>query len=158
MTLSHADVLEILGLLDQAGLDELHLRTDRFTLSLRREAGGWTQESAVTGRPALVAEVAAGAAVAGAAPTAEAPGGEGQHDVRAPLPGTFYRAPKPGDPPFVEIGTRVEPHSVVGLVETMKLFNSVTAGVHGTVTEIFLGDGEFAHHHALLMRVEPNPS
>ena len=158
MTLNRADVLEILGLLDQTGFDELNLRTDRFTLTLRREAGGWTQESAATGEPTVVGEKAVGAAAIGAAPALEAPGGEGQHDVRAPLPGTFYRAPKPGDPPFVELGARVEPHSVVGLIETMKLFNSVAAGVRGNVVEILLGDGEFAHHHALLLRIDPDPS
>ena len=157
MTLSRADVLEILGLLDDAAFDELILRTDRWTLTLRREAGGWTQESAVTGRP-VVAENAVGAAAAGVAPAKEAPGGEGQHDVRAPLPGTFYRAPKPGDPPFVELGARVAPQSVVGLIETMKLFTPVTAGAHGSVAEIVLGDGEFAHHHALLLRIEPDRS
>jgi acetyl-CoA carboxylase biotin carboxyl carrier protein len=157
MTLNRADVLEILGLLDQTGFDELNLRTDRFTLTLRREAGGWTQESAATGQPTLVAENA-GAAAIGAAPVVEAAGGEGRHDVRAPLPGIFYRAPKPGAPPFVELGARVEPHSVVGLIETMKLFNSVAAGVRGNVVEILLGDGEFAHHHALLLRIEPDAS
>lgn len=158
MTLSRADVLEILGLLDETGFDELELRTDRFALTLRRAPGGWTQESAATRRPAVLEGPAAGAAPAGAAPLADPPGGEGQHGVRAPLPGTFYRAPKPGDPPFVELGARVEPDTVVGLIETMKLFNSVTAGAHGTVAEILLGDGQFAQHHALLVRIEPDPS
>ena len=73
--------------------------------------------------------------------------------VRAPLPGTFYRAPRPGAAPFVEVGSRVGADSVVGIVETMKLMNSVTAGVDGTVAEICLGNAEFAALGATLLRI-----
>jgi acetyl-CoA carboxylase biotin carboxyl carrier protein len=73
--------------------------------------------------------------------------------VRAPLPGTFYRAPRPGAAPFVEVGSRVRPDTVVGIVETMKLMNSVHAGADGTVAEICLGNAEFAAHGTTLMRI-----
>jgi acetyl-CoA carboxylase biotin carboxyl carrier protein len=73
--------------------------------------------------------------------------------VRAPLPGTFYRAPRPTAAPFVEVGSRVGADTVVGIVETMKLFNSVTAGAAGTVAEICLGNAEFAHRGATLLRI-----
>lgn len=157
MHLSNEDIHEILDLLDDAGLDELHLQADGLVLTLRREADGWAAETAVRSLPTLVAE---GAAVptgggGGASRPAEVPAPDGLHDVRAPLPGTFYRAPKPGDPPFVEIGSRVEEHTVVGLIETMKLFNPVTAGARGVVHAILVENGELAHHHALLMRIEP---
>ena len=74
--------------------------------------------------------------------------------VRAPLPGTFYWAPRPGAAPFVEVGSQVGADSVVGIVETMKLMNSVHAGAAGTVAEICLGNGEFAANGATLMRIE----
>jgi acetyl-CoA carboxylase biotin carboxyl carrier protein len=74
--------------------------------------------------------------------------------VRAPLPGTFYRAPRPGAEPFVQVGSRVGADTVVGIVETMKLMNSVTAGVAGVVAEICVGNGEFAAHGATLVLVE----
>jgi biotin carboxyl carrier protein len=80
-------------------------------------------------------------------------GGPGLVAVRAPLPGTFYRAPRPGAAPFVEVGSRVDPHTVVGIMETMKLMNSVTAGVAGAVAEICLGNAEFAAHGATLLRI-----
>jgi acetyl-CoA carboxylase biotin carboxyl carrier protein len=73
--------------------------------------------------------------------------------VRAPLPGTFYRAPRPGAEPFVEVGSRVGADTVVGIVETMKLMNSVTAGVDGTVAEICLENAEFAANGATLLRI-----
>jgi acetyl-CoA carboxylase biotin carboxyl carrier protein len=74
-------------------------------------------------------------------------------EVRAPLPGTFYRAPRPGADPFVEVGSRVGADTVIGIVETMKLMNSVPAGVDGTVAEICLGNAEFASRGATLVRI-----
>ena len=79
--------------------------------------------------------------------------GAGLVAVRAPLPGTFYRAPRPGAAPFVEVGSQVGADTVVGIVETMKLFNSVTAGTAGTVAEICLGNGEFADRGATLLSI-----
>jgi acetyl-CoA carboxylase biotin carboxyl carrier protein len=79
--------------------------------------------------------------------------GDGLVAVRAPLPGTFYRAPRPGAAPFVEVGSRVGADTVVGIVETMKLFNSVTADAAGTVAEICLDNAEFADRGATLLRI-----
>jgi acetyl-CoA carboxylase biotin carboxyl carrier protein len=81
-------------------------------------------------------------------------GGEGELvAVRAPLPGTFYRAPRPGAAPFVEVGSRVGADTVIGIVETMKLMNSVHAGVAGTVAEFCVANAEFAAHGATLLRI-----
>jgi len=56
--------------------------------------------------------------------------------IRAPMSGTFFRAPAPNAPPFVEVGSRVEASDTVCIVEVMKLFNTIAAGVSGTVVEI----------------------
>jgi acetyl-CoA carboxylase biotin carboxyl carrier protein len=77
--------------------------------------------------------------------------------VRAPLPGTFYRAPRPGAAPFVEVGSRVRADTVVAIVETMKLMNSVLAGADGTVAEICLDNAQFAEQGATLMRIRADP-
>lgn len=162
MNLSAEDVQEILQLLDAAQLDELHLETDRFTLTLRRSAdGGWTQQSQVRSTPAVEAVEPARSA-AGPAPSEPAPpvpGGPpsaaGLWEVRAPLLGTFYRAPQPGAAPFVEVGSRVEEDTVVGIVETMKLMNSVAAGARGRVAEICLSDAQFVTQGTVLLRIDP---
>ncbi len=73
--------------------------------------------------------------------------------VRAPLPGTFYRAPRPGAPPFVEVGSQVGADTVIGIVETMKLMNSVHAGVAGAVAEFCVANAEFATQGAALLRI-----
>jgi acetyl-CoA carboxylase biotin carboxyl carrier protein len=77
--------------------------------------------------------------------------------VTAPLPGTFYRAPRPGAPPFVA-GDLVREDTVVAIVETMKLMNSVPAGTRGRVARICLDNAEFATRGATLMFIEPEPS
>jgi acetyl-CoA carboxylase biotin carboxyl carrier protein len=160
VNLSAEDVREILRLLDAIDVDELHLETERFTLTLRRAAdGAWTRREEVRSPPNLVTgprpardEVAA---PGGAGPS---PGREGLLEVRTPLPGTFYRAPRPGAPPFVDLGATVEPDAVVGIVETMKLMNPVLAGVRGTVVEICLADAEPVEQGSVLVRIEPERS
>ncbi|HYX59956.1 MAG TPA: biotin/lipoyl-containing protein [Streptosporangiaceae bacterium] len=79
--------------------------------------------------------------------------GRGLVVVRAPLPGTFYRAPRPGAAPFVEVGSQVGADTVIGIVETMKLMNSVPAGVAGVVAEFCVANAEFAAQGAALLRI-----
>ena len=76
--------------------------------------------------------------------------------MKSPLLGVFYRAPKPGEPAFVEIGSRVEEDTVVGIIEVMKLMNSARAGVTGEVVEIIGTNGEMVEHGECLMLVRPD--
>jgi acetyl-CoA carboxylase biotin carboxyl carrier protein len=178
--LTSDDVRDILQLLDGLPYQELTLETASFRLALRRDAGGaWTQtmqvlaeptvlpsagapvtDGPITAGPVVAAPVAGagatGAGATGAGPTAgagESAAPDGLVEVRAPLLGTFYRAPRPGAPPFVTAGSEVAPDTVVCIIETMKLMNSVTAGVGGTVTEILLDNAQFAAQGVTLMRV-----
>ena len=75
--------------------------------------------------------------------------------VRAPMVGTFYRSPSPGAPPFVEAGSKVEPGTVVGIIEVMKLMNQVEAGVRGVVKEVLVGNAEPVEHGQALMLIDP---
>lgn len=163
MSLSPEDVEDIVKVLDSTTYDELDLETDRFALRLRRGPGGWTQEQEARVAPRFLGprpgdEPGAGGDEAGA----EAAGGDGEvvreglHAVRAPLPGVLYRAPKPGEAPFVEVGDRVGGDTVVAILETMKLMNPVRAGVAGTVAEIAVANNEPAEQGAVLMWVTPD--
>lgn len=164
MKLTNDDVHEILQLLDAGAFDELHLQTLRFKLLLRRNGcGEWTQAGQVLSSPNVLPTADAVAATAPAAASAtgaekSAPEGDDLVPVRAPLLGTFYRAPKPGAPNFVEVGSRVEKDTVVGIVETMKMMNSVYAGVAGAVREICLKDAEFVEQDARVMLIEADPA
>ena len=76
--------------------------------------------------------------------------------VRAPCLGTFYNAPKPGAPPFVSIGQSVSPNTEVCLVEVMKLFTTVRAGIAGTIREMLVTDSELVEFDQPLFYVEPD--
>ncbi|MGE5135186.1 MAG: acetyl-CoA carboxylase biotin carboxyl carrier protein [Gemmatimonadota bacterium] len=163
MTLSHEDVQDILALLDSLPYDDVTLETSRFSLRLRRAGDGvWAQESQLLSEP-VPAGPDSQVPVPAPAPAPEqepqGPAATGPHDglleVRAPLLGTFYRAPEPGAAPFVDTGSTVAEDTVVAIIETMKLMNAVHAGVTGTVAEICLADGQFAPQGTVLMRVRP---
>jgi acetyl-CoA carboxylase biotin carboxyl carrier protein len=148
--ISDDDVRDILRLLDTLPYAEMHLETESFRLSLRRTADGeWTQATQVRSADPTPVEPVADEEET---PAVER---EGLLAVRAPLLGTFYRAPRPGADPFVEVGSVVDDDTVVGIIETMKLMNSVPAGVRGKVVEICLGNAEFAEQDAVLMLVAP---
>jgi acetyl-CoA carboxylase biotin carboxyl carrier protein len=155
MNLTHDDVQEILRLLEASSFDELRLETERFRLILRRgnEGGGWTQETETrsAAQPALAPASSAGPAAPNVSPAS--PIAAGTLEIRPPIVGTFYRAPKPGAPPFVEVGSVVREDTVVAIIETMKLMNSIPAGVRGRVVEICVADAEFVEQDRVLMRV-----
>jgi acetyl-CoA carboxylase biotin carboxyl carrier protein len=89
----------------------------------------------------------------GAAPALDSgPVDANLRDIPSPMLGTFYRAPKPGAAPFVEIGSVVDEDSVIAIIEVMKLMNTVRAGVKGAITEILPGDETLVEFGEVLMR------
>ncbi|HWN25772.1 MAG TPA: biotin/lipoyl-containing protein [Actinomycetospora sp.] len=154
MDLTPDDVRDVVRALDSSGLDELHLELADLTLTVRREgAAGWTAEQQVLRRPEVEGGDGAATTAEPERPRAALP--DGMVAVHPPLLGTFYRAPAPGAPPFVDVGDAVDEETVIGIVETMKMMTSVHAGVRGTVAEFRTGNGEFADTDAVLLVVEP---
>jgi acetyl-CoA carboxylase biotin carboxyl carrier protein len=149
MSLTAADVAEIMRLVEQSGFDELTLEMEGTKISLRR-AGA----AAAPVAPAAPLPAPAAPQPVPALPAAQAASPDpGLQDLPAPLLGTFYRAPKPGAPPFVEVGSPVDADTIVGIIEVMKLMNTVRAGIRGTVAEILVADGVLAEYGETLMRV-----
>jgi acetyl-CoA carboxylase biotin carboxyl carrier protein len=118
--------------------------------------GGGPSTGAGPGGAGAQADRVDGAQAADAGALRAAADGEGLIAVVAPLPGTFYRAPRPGAPPFVEEGDAVGADTVIAIIETMKLMNSVHAGTPGRVARICLENGEFAPLGATLLLIEPD--
>jgi acetyl-CoA carboxylase biotin carboxyl carrier protein len=152
VSLTAKDVAEILRLLEESRFNELTLEMNGVKIELRRGDG--------VGAP----RNAARAPSAAAAPVARAPAGEmkpalaappGAVAVPAPLLGIYYRAPKPGEPPFVEVGDQVTPDTIVGIIEVMKLMNTVRAGVSGEVLRIDARNGELVEFGETLLFVKP---
>jgi acetyl-CoA carboxylase biotin carboxyl carrier protein len=140
MALTDDDVREILRLIDESELDELRIETAEFKLHVvRGEAAAPEREAAAPESAAVAAKPATDGASA---------------TIAAPMPGTFYRADGPGMAPFVEVGTHVEPDTVVCIIEIMKMMNSVPAGVAGTIVEVCAEDAQLVGDGEALFRVE----
>jgi acetyl-CoA carboxylase biotin carboxyl carrier protein len=167
VSLTAADVAEIMRIVEQCGFDEFALEMDGLKLNLRRGAAAAAPRDATEPAPAAAsfdrgptAPVDVAAKAPGLGPQPSQPvqsdpivADPSAHEVISPVLGTFYRAPKPGAPPFVEVGVQVEEQTVVAIIEVMKLMNTVRAGVRGTVTEILVADGALTEFGQTLMRV-----
>ncbi|MBV8219996.1 MAG: acetyl-CoA carboxylase biotin carboxyl carrier protein [Solirubrobacterales bacterium] len=156
MPLTDDDVREILRIIDESDLTELEIRTDGFALHVVK-GGGAGAGSSTPGRPWGVAETAPAPPGADAPALAGEPKGpsDGLVTIPAPMLGTFYRAEAPGKPPFVDVGERVEPDTIVCIIEVMKMMNSVTAGMSGTIAEIVPDNAELVEYGQPLFRVQP---
>lgn len=147
MTLTAKEVAEITRLMEESSFDELYLEMDGFKLSLKRS-------------PQVAPDAASPSAAPPASPAStevpRQPEPTADSDIQAvtaPLLGTFYRAPKPGAPPFVEVGSAVAEDTVIGIIEVMKLMNAVRASVRGTVTEVLAQDGALVEYGETLLTV-----
>jgi acetyl-CoA carboxylase biotin carboxyl carrier protein len=136
VALNEDDVREILRLIDESDVEELRIETEHLSLHVLR---GDAKPAPTEPEPP---------------PAADRSDVEGLVTIEAPMLGTFYRAEAPGATPFVEVGTRVEPETVVGIIEVMKMMNSVHAGVVGTIVEVCAENAEPVEYGAPLFRVE----
>ena len=156
MELSEDDVLHILKLIDESKFDYFQLEVGELKITVSKgdpiPIGNQAQPPAVSAAPAAAPKPAA-APVAAAAAKATIPAGHVA--VTAPLLGTFYVAPEPGAPPFVQVGQQVTEDTTVGLIEVMKVFSSVRAGVKGTIVEVVVQNGGFVEFGQTLLIVKP---
>jgi acetyl-CoA carboxylase biotin carboxyl carrier protein len=166
MDLTHSDVRSILELVDAAEhIDELEIVHEGFRLHIVRSRG----RDALRGAPApggsagLTAPSIHTTPPSTPPPTpASTPPSVAMTDVpddlvavRAPMVGTFYRAPAPGERPFIEVGQPVEAKDTVCLIEVMKLFNSLQAGVDGEVAAILVDNEALVEYDQPLVLIRP---
>jgi acetyl-CoA carboxylase biotin carboxyl carrier protein len=143
MPLSDEDVREILRIIDESDLSELRIDTEGFSLHV------------VKGERRLDAPPPATARSHDPEPpTTEERPTDGRLTIPAPMLGTFYRAEAPGQPPFVEVGSRVEPDTIVCIIEVMKMMNSIPAGVSGTIAAVVADNAALVEYGQPLFRVE----
>jgi acetyl-CoA carboxylase biotin carboxyl carrier protein len=161
MTLSYDDVQNILKIIDGSALEEVHLEIGDLKLVVRRHGA---PGAALPGAP-VVASRTATARDGGTTTSAPSPGparpatARPAHrngaEVKAPMVGTFYRAPAPGAPPFVEVGSLVNEDDTVCILEVMKLMTSIKAGCRGRVVEICVDNATLVEFETTLVVIEP---
>jgi acetyl-CoA carboxylase biotin carboxyl carrier protein len=151
MGLTDDDVREILRIIDESRLDELRIDMPDFQLHVRRGAAPPPAPAQPPPRAAPQSQPAAAPEPAQPEPAPD-PSANGAATIDAPMLGTFYRASAPGEQPFVEVGSQVDPDTVVCLIEVMKMMNSVKAGVTGTVVEVCADNAEVVEYGEPLFR------
>lgn len=174
MQLNFEEIRELLITLDQTAIAELTLKSDDFELTIRREV--------VKSQPETVGSIIGGAALTPLAPMTSSvapvlnsevvtnsvsvastsvpspmppPSDRKLLEITSPMVGTFYRAPAPDEPSFVETGDRIRVGQTVCIIEAMKLMNELESEVAGEVVEILLQNGQPVEYGQVLMRVIP---
>ena len=148
----------LVALMSRNDLSEIDLRNGDQRIRLRRGP------HPVGAPPTVFAPVAAPIASPHVESTAPPPktNGEPAKDakkaiipIKSPTPGTFYAAPKPGAPPYAQVGDRVTPTTVVCIIEAMKILNEITADCAGVITEITVENGQAVEYGQVLFNVDP---
>jgi acetyl-CoA carboxylase biotin carboxyl carrier protein len=137
MQLDHEQLHRLLEALGESDIQEFRLEGDDFRLEIRRNLPGQTVMAPVMPPPAATSTRS------------------DLLEITAPMVGTFYRAPAPGEPSFVEVGTRINVGQAVCILEAMKLMNELESEVAGEVVEILVDNGTPVEFGQVLMRVKP---
>jgi acetyl-CoA carboxylase biotin carboxyl carrier protein len=147
------DIKSIVDLMKKNSISEFELEKDNFKVRLKRGHEGAVQvlpEDYVL--PAPVQHAALPAATP-AAPS-PAPVGGGQ-EIKSPMIGTFYRSPSPESGPYVDIGTEVDPDTVVCIIEAMKVMNEIKAEARGVITQICVDNAKPVEFGQALFKIKP---
>ena len=140
---------EFIELMEEHDLSEMNLKQADQKIQLRR---GAEQVAVAAPQPVAAAPVAAAPAAA-AAPT-EAADDANTCYIESPTIGTFYSKPKPDSPDFVKVGDVVTPDTIVCIVEAMKMFNEIPAGVSGKIVECLVQNEEAVDNNKPLFKVQ----
>jgi acetyl-CoA carboxylase biotin carboxyl carrier protein len=162
MQLDHDQLRELLALLGESDIQEFSLEGDDFRLEVRRNLPAAAPPVTVLQAPAAApaplppAPAAQASASAPSPPPPPAPAARSDlQAITAPMVGTFYRSPSPGDPPFVEVGSRITAGQPICILEAMKLMNELEAELGGEVVEILVENGTPVEFGQVLMRIKP---
>jgi acetyl-CoA carboxylase biotin carboxyl carrier protein len=151
------ELRKLIEFISESDLSEFEMEKEGLRLRLSRSvAAPVVQTVPVAAAPAPAPVPAAEPAPAPAAPAAAPAVEEGLEEIRSPIVGTFYRAPRPDASPFVERGDRVELGQVLCIVEAMKVMNEIEAEVAGEIVEVLPTNAQPVEFDEVLFRIRPS--
>ena len=168
MDLNEDDVIQIIRYLDESNFNELRLQLGDLRIVVNRTGSvaplPETDDATTTGPqatlpppppPVIEPSATAAASTLETAPQSEDTTQRGQRiSITSPMLGTFYRAPAPGEPPFVEVGTMVDEETTVCIIEVMKLFSTIKAEKRGRISRVSVEDGQLVEYGQVLFLLE----
>ncbi len=152
------EIKEIINLMNENNLTEIEVEKEGLKLRLKKGAGGEIimedlRPKRVPGAVPPAVSAAVPSAPAEAMPAVDS--GKKTIEIKAPMVGTFYRAPSPESPPLVEINQNIEVGQVVCILEAMKLMNEIKADIKGKVVDILVDNAEPVEFAQPLFLIEP---
>jgi acetyl-CoA carboxylase biotin carboxyl carrier protein len=160
--ITHDDIIQILKMVAESDIDELHVETGDLKLVIKKYGQEESLQQLESSPKILTKEkdFEKPSVPLPSQTTVQKPEPvpideeDGFIPIKAPMLGTFYRAPKPDAPPFVEVGQLVTKEDVVGIIEVMKLFNMVRAGVRGRIAKICAENAQLVEYNQVLFLLE----
>jgi acetyl-CoA carboxylase biotin carboxyl carrier protein len=156
MALSYDEISEIFKIIDESSCDEFVLETGDIKLVVRRRGAADATPAIESSQSTLSASAPPETPGQLAPQPAAASAATAANVVTAPMVGTFYRAPSPDAPPFVEVGSKVKKGDPICIIEVMKLFTTIHAEWSGTVTEIGAENAKLAEYGQMLFVITPD--
>ena len=148
------DIKAIIDLMKKNSISEFELEKQDFKIKLKRGSNGAGGHGLEEAAPLNYLPPSQGGAVALPSPI-QTSATAGQVDIKSPMVGTFYRAPSPEAVNYVEVGSEVNPETVVCIVEAMKVMNEIKAEVHGVITQILTENAKPVEFGQPLFRIRP---
>lgn len=145
--MSNEEIKELIQLVVESGIAELELERGGDRVRIRRTIEAATVLA--TSAPQAAIEATTPAPASAPAPATN------EHIIKSPIVGTYYEAPKPGDPPFVKVGDAVEAGQVLCIIESMKLMNEIESEIAGTVVAKLMENGRPVEYGEALFAVRP---
>src|SRR5690349_5582543 len=149
---------KLIDLVQESGIGEIEITEGEEKVRISRQSpGGAPVLMAAPNMPAMnyaAAPMTGGPSAGSAPPAAVAPAEPKGHQLKSPMVGTFYRAPSPGAPPFVEIGQQVTKGQTLCIIEAMKLLNEIESDASGTVKAILVENGQPVEYGQPLFTIE----
>lgn len=149
-----ATVEKLIDLMADHDLSEIDLHDGDSRIRLRKGGKVTVAPIAVASNAPAMVPATSPVAHAPGSPKTAAPDNKKHHVIVSPTPGTFYAKPSPDDPPFVKVGSKVTPDSVVCKIEAMKIFNDIAAECTGTIVEIMVDNAQPVEYGQPLFRVD----
>jgi acetyl-CoA carboxylase biotin carboxyl carrier protein len=151
--MSNDEIKELIQLVTQSGIAELEVQRGDARVRIRRTQ---EQQSYVMAAPMAASAPAAIVETGAPAPSQPPPPPTAnEHIVKSPIVGTYYDAPKPGDPVFVKVGDVVEAGQVLCIIESMKLMNEIESEIAGTVVAKLMENGRPVEYGEALFAIRP---
>jgi acetyl-CoA carboxylase biotin carboxyl carrier protein len=151
--MSNDEIKELIQLVTQSGIAELEVQRGDARVRIRRTQ---EQQSYVMAAPMAASAPAAMVETGASAPSQPPPPPTAnEHIVKSPIVGTYYDAPKPGDPVFVKVGDVVEAGQVLCIIESMKLMNEIESEIAGTVVAKLMENGRPVEYGEALFAIRP---